>query len=142
MVPLLPVAVGHLTGDPPLARTRPLATYPSAHFLALIERAPITVPATKTQAASLRGEIYAWRRACEQSPGEASLLGVNPAVLRDIILRIGEHGLEVLPMNELPSIKLIESALGTAPARVDPAAEALARMQSALRTEPTPTEGE
>ena len=122
-----------------MSRTRPLASYPSAHYLALFQRAPITVPATKTQAASLRGEIYAWRRACEREPGEAALLGVDVNALRDITLRIGETGLEVLPLSALPSIGLIEAALGVKPTRTDPAVEALARMQAALRTEPTIT---
>lgn len=102
-----------------MPRTKPLDAYPNAHYSALIAKVAdgglFTVPCTRPQAASLRGELYAWRRACQAAPDEAADLGVNVALLAAIGWRITDAGLETYHVAELQSAKLITAALGGEP---------------------------
>jgi hypothetical protein len=118
-----------------MPRNRPIVTYPLPQFMALVTRildgrGAVTIPCTPTQAASMRGELYAWRVACEQSPEEARSLGVPVERLREVAFRIRSLGLEVVHQSTLQTPALIEAALGTSPALVSPAQKALDRLRS------------
>lgn len=116
-----------------MPRTRPLETYPNREYWALCNRVltdtrPFTVPCTRTQAASLRGELYAWRRACEGDPVGATLYQIDPGRLRELAWRITEAGLETVLSSTLPGPSLIRAALGELPPGVSPASVALANL--------------
>lgn len=120
-----------------MPRTKPLDAYPNAHYSALVARVSgggtFTVPCTRPQAASLRGELYAWRRAAQAEPTEAAQLGINVQLLAAIGWRITDAGLETYHVAELQSAKLIEAALGQAPQQQESdAAKALAGLMSRL----------
>lgn len=123
-----------------MARTRPLETYPNRYLMAALRKglsSPFLVPCTQTEAASLRGEFNAWRRAVEQEPEAALAHGLTReeiTSMREVTFKVKPTGLEICPLNHLPSVRLIEAALGPLPAAVapDPAAEALARLKAQL----------
>ncbi len=121
-----------------MPKTRSLVTYPNRQFIALVAKVlesgqPFTVPCSRAQAASLRGELYAWRRAAEEDRAEAAQLGVPVERLRDLAWRITDKGLETIPANMLVGPNLIEMALGgEAPALESPAAKALRDLQARL----------
>lgn len=102
-----------------MPRTRDLMTYPNRQFIALVKRVlesgPLTVPCTRAEAASMRGEIYAWRRACEENRIEAMALGVPVDSLRELAFRINASGLEAILAADLRTPSLIEAALGGTP---------------------------
>ena len=118
-----------------MPRTRSLETYPNQAFYALVLRIlaerTFRVPCTKPQAASMRGEIYAWRRACAASPGAASLLGIDPAKLREVAFRIDDEGLLGILAADLQTPSLIASALGGVPHVPSAAQAALERLRAA-----------
>lgn len=102
-----------------MARNRPFDTYPNEVYWALVQRVletgePFTVPCSRTQAASMRGELYAWRRACETDIGLATQYGVNVDKLRTVTWRIVEGGLQCCLTSSLPGPSLIAQALGAA----------------------------
>lgn len=121
-----------------MTRARPILSYHHQQYMALVskvlsERKPFIAPCTATQAASLRGELYAWRRACEQSPDEARALGVDPDKLREVGWRIRPTGLETCLSSDFEGPRIIEQALGgTLPPMQSPAAEALKALQEKL----------
>lgn len=121
-----------------MPRTRALITYANRQFIALVTKVietgePFLVPCSRPQAASLQGELYAWRRAAEKDPEEAVQLGVPTQRLRDIAFRVTDKGLEAIPANMLVGPSLIESALGgEAPGLESPAAKALRDLQAKL----------
>lgn len=123
-----------------MPRTRSLETYPNSAFWALIQRiiaeAPatgqFTVPCTKAQAASMRGEIYAWRRACEAAPQRAQDLSINLEQLREVAFRISDEGLIGVLASSLQTPSLIAAALGgNAPPLKTAAQAALDRLREA-----------
>jgi hypothetical protein len=129
-----------------MPRTKPIETYPCTHYSALVRRVadsdePFTVPCSRAQAASLRGEIHAWRRACEQDKDEARSLGVPVDSLRKVAFRIVGAGLEVIPERMLVGPGLIEAALGMKPlpAAEDPADAAQASLARLLQMGTPPT---
>lgn len=100
-----------------MARARPLDTYPLPQFVALYlrvatNREVITIPCTPTQAATMRGELYAFRRAAESNPQAARDLGIPLEYLRDVAFRIKPEGLEALHQSQMQTPRLIEMALG------------------------------
>jgi hypothetical protein len=126
-----------------MPRQRPLATYPLQQYLALFAKVATTreavlIPCTPPQAASLRGELYAFRRAAEHAPGEAEALGINLQHLREVAFRLPKEGtgLEALHQSALVGPKLIEAALGgTAPVET-PAQASLRRLREMGLTAP------
>lgn len=103
-----------------MPRTRPFDSYPTRSYLALVRKVAdsgqsFTVPCSRTQAASMRGELFAWRRACEAEQGLARAAGVDLAQLRTVTWRVTNQGLECLFTTSLPGPKLIEDALGLQP---------------------------
>jgi len=128
-----------------MPRTRALVTYSNRQFIALCEKVlasgePFTVPCSRAQAASLRGELYAWRRAAEADPSDALALGVPWERLRDLAWRITDAGLETIPANMLVGPNLIELALGGAvPPLESPAMKALKALQANLAGEEPPS---
>lgn len=115
-----------------MPRTRQLVTYPNREFYALILRVlsedkPFLVQCSVTQAASTRGTIYAWRRACELAPDQAAAFGIDAYRLREVAFRIKPDGLEGVPANQLQTASLILSALGMVafPPESSPAQKAL-----------------
>lgn len=78
----------------------------------------------------MRGELYAWRVACELDPGTARSLGVPVERLREVAFRIKASGLEVIHQSALMTPSLIEAALGTAPALVSVAQASLDRLRN------------
>jgi hypothetical protein len=127
-----------------MTRRRPLITYHNADYWALVTRVlasgeRFTIPCTRAQAASLRGELYAWRVACEKAPAEARDLGIDPDRLREVAWTIDGTGLITLPVGELVGPGLIRAALGTDPdTPASKAAAALANLKGMLNEE-TPT---
>jgi hypothetical protein len=100
-----------------MPRVRPLETYPYRQFMAVFtkvaaSREPFLIPCTRPQAASLRGELYAFRRACEGQPGAAQAMGIELDTLRDVAFRIVADGLEACHQSALVGPSLIERALG------------------------------
>lgn len=125
-----------------MPRTRALETYPNRQFRALSLRVletglPFIVPCSRPQAASMRGELYAWRRACETSPGDAEMLQIPVGRLRELAFRVTDKGLEAIMADTLQTPSLIDSALGGTEPILSAADEALARMRSALAGTPT-----
>lgn len=124
-----------------MPRTRALITYPNRQYLALIQRVldtgqPFTVPCTRGQAASLRGELYAWRRAAEEDAGEARLIGLPVDRFRDLAWRITDKGLETIPTTMLVGPGLIDSALGVESVPLEsPAARALKALSGLVTKE-------
>lgn len=124
-----------------MPRARSLETYPIAHYLGVFRRVvegggAFLIPCTRAQAAALRGEIYAFRRAAETNPQAAALAGVDLGLLRAVAFRIADTGLEAIPVAELWGPKLIEQALGQAPpAMEDPAKAALERLKGMMPQE-------
>lgn len=118
-----------------MPRTRPLDSYPNAEFSALIREvlrtgAPVQVPCTRLQAASLRGEMYAWRRAVDREPIAAELIGCpTVAEARSIAFRINDFGMEAIPASTLQNPSLIIQALGTIPPLISPVQAALERLR-------------
>lgn len=117
-----------------MPRIRTIVAYPLQQFIALYQRVidtqqPFVVPCTRPQAASMRGELYAFRRACEGSPGEAEGLGVKVTNLRLVSFRITDAGLECLLGSSLASPSLIEAALGGTTPITTPAQAALNRLR-------------
>lgn len=100
-----------------MPRTRSLETYPNREFWALVQRIlsqpdPFIVPCTRPQAASVRGELYAWRRACEAAPLQAAQYGIDSQQLREVAFRVKDEGLEGISASLLQNASLILSALG------------------------------
>lgn len=119
-----------------MPRTRSLETYPNQAFWALIQRiiaeGGFTVPCSRSQAASMRGEIYAWRRACEGGQERATQFGINVGKLREVAFRIDDTGLVGVLASELMTPSLITNALGgNLPALKSAAQQALDRMREA-----------
>jgi hypothetical protein len=121
-----------------MTRRRPLITYHNADYWALVARVlasgeRFTIPCTRAQAASLRGELYAWRVACEKAPAEARDLGIDPDRLREVAWTIDGTGLITLPVGELVGPSLIRAALRSDPdTPASKAAEALANLKGML----------
>lgn len=118
-----------------MPRARPIITYPVPQFVALFERVlggagNVVIPCTQTQAASMRGELYAFRVACEADPEAARALGIPVEQLRLVAFRIKAAGLEAIHQAQLMTPSLIEAALGTSPALVSPAQAALDRLRN------------
>jgi hypothetical protein len=89
----------------------------------------------KTKAATLRGEIYAWRRAAEKAPLAAGQLGIDLNEIRRVAFRITDEGLEAIPETLLAGPAAIEAALGPVPpltTAASPAEVALQRLRQAL----------
>ena len=118
-----------------MARTKSIATYPNAAFYALVQRVlndrTFLVPCNASQAASMRGELYAWRRSCELAPDEARRIGVDPDKLRQVAFRISDAGMTGVLAEDLVTPKLIAGALGTIPPLPTAASQALARLRAA-----------
>jgi len=90
---------------------------------------------SKSKAATLRGEIYAWRRTAEKEPPTAIALGIDLNLIRRVALRIGDEGLEVVPESSLAGPAAIVAALGPiAPLTPlpTPADASLERLKAAL----------
>ena len=118
-----------------VARTKSITSYPNAAFYALVQRVlaerSFLVPCTKAQAASMRGELYAWRRACETAPAEAERIGVNPADLRLVAFKVGDAGMTGILAEDLVTPSLIGAALGVIPDMQSAASLALTRLRAA-----------
>jgi len=118
-----------------MPRTRSLETYPNQAFWALVQRIvaerTFLIPCTQAQAASMRGEIYAWRRACEAAPEAAARLGIDTGQLRLTAFRIGAEGMTGMLAADLQTPSLIASALGGLPQQRTAAQQALDRLREA-----------
>ena len=119
-----------------MPRTRSLETYPNREFWALCQRileapVPFQVPCTRPQAASMRGELYAWRRAAEAQPTQAAGYGIDVFKLRNVAFRVNDRGLEGISASLLQTPSLILSALGMSPtqASLSPSEQALANLR-------------
>ena len=118
-----------------MPRTRSIETYPNQAFWALVQRIiaerTFLVPCTQPQAASMRGEIYAWRRACEATPEAAAYLGIDVAKLRLTAFRISAEGMLGMLSADLQTPSLIAGALGGLPEQRTAAQSALDRLKEA-----------
>lgn len=127
-----------------MSRPKPLLAYPNRQFVALVQKVIETddifvVPCTRAQAASIRGELYAWRIAAESNPREAEALGVPIRELREISVKITSQGLEIIPARMVQNASLIEAALGNrVPPLETPAAVALRNLINMQAEEPKP----
>lgn len=120
-----------------MPRSRDLSAYPIEHYWQLCKRVIDTqesfvVPCERTQALALRGELYAFRRACQANETQSRIRGIDVQAMNGISFRPHEQGLECLPTAQLAGPKLIEAALGKAitPQGADPAAESLKRFMN------------
>lgn len=119
-----------------MPRAKPIEAYPLPSFMGLYTRIATTresliIPCTPPQAASMRGELYAFRRACEMSPAAAQSLGVDVAILREVSFRVKPEGLEACHQSTLTTPSLINAALGGAVAPIKtPAQKALEALQA------------
>lgn len=132
-----------------MPRAKTLNAYPTAHYMALIRRAhttnqAIVVPLTRPQAATLRGELYAWRRAAEANPIQAQQMGIDLTMVRRVAFRIGDEGLSALPESLLAGPAAIEKVLGAiesivaVPPPATPESEALQRLVGKLQGDSGP----
>lgn len=127
-----------------MPRTRNLETYANRQYLALIQAmlsrrangddSGQLVPCSRTQASSLRGEMYAWRRACESTHEQAATYGIDSFALREFALQVTNEGLLCVHQSTLVGPALIEAALGKLPPASSPSADAFAKLQAALGT--------
>lgn len=120
-----------------MPRTRDLITYPNQQFLALVRRVlstrePFLVPCLPSAAASMRGSIHAWRRACEVQSPKAEAMGIPVGELRRVAFRIVPEGLEAFLAETLQTPSLIDAALGGTQPIVTEAELALERLRGAL----------
>jgi hypothetical protein len=122
-----------------MPRERTLVAYHNAHYMALVRqtlarRQPILVKLpNQAAAATMRGELYAWRRVAEKNPVAAEKLGVDLELLRQVAFRIKPEGLECLPTSFLPGPGAIEAALGQAvEAALAPEGQALEELKKKL----------
>ena len=125
-----------------MPRTRSLETYANRQFLALVKRtialnAPVLIPCTRPQAASMRGEMHAWRRAAEGNPDSARHYGIDLDMLRQVALRITAEGMECIPQSLLVTPSLIENALGPMPGLISQATSALDRLRNLVSEDAT-----
>jgi hypothetical protein len=123
-----------------MPRARTLSAYATDHYCALVRRvistgAPVLVRMSKPNAATLRGEIYAWRRAAESAPVEAQTRGIDLQQIRAVSFRIVDEGLEALPVGMLTGPSAIAAALGEIERTLSPADAALKSLRDKL--EPT-----
>lgn len=79
----------------------------------------------------MRGELYAWRRACESAPAEAERIGINTALLRLVAFKVGENGMTGILTEDLVTPRLIGDALGPIPTMQSAASQALDRLRAA-----------
>lgn len=124
-----------------MPRNRDLLNYPNQQFIALVQRvlatsAPFTVPCTRTQAATMRGELFAWRRCCEADPVRALDIGCPVGDLRQVTFGISDTGLIAQLATSRPTPALIEAALGGTPPLRDEAKEALERLRGIVGNGP------
>lgn len=129
-----------------MPRTRALETYPNRQFRALALRVldtgqPFIVGCSRPQAASMRGELYAWRRACEANPVDAEMLQIPVARLRELAFRVTDKGLEAIMADTLQTPSLIDAALGGTEPILSAADEALARLRGSLLRPTEPGHG-
>lgn len=119
-----------------MPRVRPLETYPYRQYMAVFtkvaaSRQAFVIPCTRPQAASLRGDLYAFRRACETQAGQAQAMGIEVDTLRDVAFRIVPDGLEACHQSQLVGPSLIEAALGAEAPVIKTAAQiALEKIQA------------
>ena len=122
-----------------MPRSRSLSAYPLPTLVALIDKArveAVVVPTADAKAsASLRHNLYAFRRAAEADPQGATAAGVDLETLRDIYIQIVPEGLRVARMDEHPMAKALASVVGPVarPRTVaDEASESLARLMAKI----------
>ena len=118
-----------------MARAKSITSYPNSAFYALVQRVlsdrTFMVPCTKPQAASMRGELYAWRRACELAPAEAERIGIRLEDLRLVAFKVGDQGMTCILAEDLVTPRLIAGALGGIPGLQSAASLALDRLRAA-----------
>lgn len=120
-----------------MPRTRDLVTYPNQQFLALVRRVldtrePFLVACLPSAAASMRGSLHAWRRACEVQQGKAEAMGIPVGELRRVAFRITPEGLQAFLAETLQTPSLIDAALGGTALIVTEAELALERLRREL----------
>lgn len=111
-----------------MPRAKALTSYPNKKFgelYAYVSRTgePLTIPLTKTKAATYRHELYAWARVVRASPEKAIDLGVNPLDLDDVRLTITEQGLMLSHKDKTEGMEAIDGVLasiGVIPAKAMP----------------------
>jgi hypothetical protein len=124
-----------------MPRSRPLTGYPLAAFRALFtqaRRAPVTIPLERVKALTLRGELYAFRRAAQADPHEAARWGLVVDDMLQVALRVVPDGLEVYPLETSNAAIAIMAALGAGPlpkaepkpSEAQEAADSLARLRA------------
>lgn len=123
-----------------MPRERQLASYANDHYMQLIRAVvrdgqSVLVKLTQGQAATLRGEIYAWRRVAEKSPIDAVQRGIDIDMIRRVAFRIGPDGLRAIPQSELTGPSAIEAAIGEIEQTLTPANQALNRLKNLVQVE-------
>lgn len=129
-----------------MPKARPLTAYPISRYWAVFSRgarAPLAIPLTGKEAATLRADLYAFRRAAEAAPDLAAQYGVDVSVLRQVTLTISSEGLVAHPLVESPIIRKLDEVLGNLPETTSPAKEAEAALQRLMNTlKPSPDAGD
>ncbi len=120
-----------------MARVRPIRNYPLVEYRALFDRvrdtnAGFTIPCTRTQALSLRSELYAFRKAVARDPDSAQTCGLDVEAISQISFRVLDDGLLVQPVSHQVGPSLIQAALGMQPAPVVDTAAASASLNRLL----------
>lgn len=133
-----------------MPKTRAIRDYPWQAYYSLFKRVaetkePMTVPCQegRIKPMSLRGEVYAWRRACIRDEAEAAAMGIDTSVLDQVVLTIGEGVVHFVHKDNTGAAAAVLQAL--AQVGVQPEAhkaEANAALAETLRKLGMPAPGE
>lgn len=100
-----------------MPKTRSLIDYPTddygpAFMVVANTKVALAIPCPDgKQAASLRGDLYAFKRACGANIVKARLLGIDADAIQKVKIRINTEGLELYHVEDAPGVASIREAL-------------------------------
>lgn len=101
-----------------MPKTRLITDYPYETYgrllmtIARTKEAQTIPAATGALAASLRGDLYAFRRAVEGNRTRALSLGIDPELLARVKIKIVQEGVRIHHVEDQPGVRAIEALLG------------------------------
>ena len=103
-----------------MPKARALVTYPVAHYheifrWVLDNQKPLVIQLPRKEALTLRGELYAFRRAAESDLYTALEYGIDASRMREVSFTLVPEGLRAYPTASRPLLAAIAEALGGSP---------------------------
>ena len=144
-----------------MPKTRTLTDYPYEAFGRLLmmvanTREAQTLPCpTGMEAASIRGDLYAFRRAARGNITKALHYGIDPDLIERVKIKVVPEGLRLYHVDDQPAVKAIEELLAQAGAprpsglppadattgeKMKDAGESMARVLAGLKVDDGKTE--